>query len=127
MENIGQSIDTIRQLINTGLSNINSHKRYKNSLRTILSTEGAQNAGLSNLISLLNNHEDVDKGQESSGFFHPPQRPKNQTRNQSKNQSKNQSSNESRNESNSNPKRNFKTVLRRIIGNISAQIESLRI
>jgi hypothetical protein len=81
--NVRQRINTIRQLINKGLTNINSYKRYKNSLRTILSTEGAQNAGLTGLISLLNQ----DK----------------------------------------HPNRNFKTVLLGMIGNISAQIDSLRI
>ena len=81
--NVRQRINTIRQLINKGLTNINSYKRYKNSLRTILSTQNAQNAGLSGIINLLNQ----DK----------------------------------------HPNRNFKTVLLGMIGNISAQIDSLRI
>ena len=81
--NVRQRINTIRQLINKGLTNINSYKRYKNSLRTILSTQNAQNAGLSGIINLLNQ----DK----------------------------------------HPNRNFKNVLLQMIGNISAQIDSLRI
>ena len=81
--NVRQRINTIRQLINKGLTNINSHKRYKNSLRTILSTQNAQNAGLSGITNLLNKDE--------------------------------------------HPNRNFKTILLGMIGNISDQIDSLRI
>ena len=81
--NVRQRINTIRQLINKGLTNINSYKRYKNSLRTILSTQNAQNAGLSGITNLLNKDE--------------------------------------------HPNRNFKTILLGMIGNISDQIDSLRI